>query len=212
MLFFFFKQKTAYEMRISDWSSDVCSSDLLAAPSSKVMADIVAEAFPDGEVTIVEGGVEAATALLACPFNHIFYIGNNTVGRIVMRAAAEHFASVTLEMGGKNPSIVDASADVEDAALKTSWGRMCNAGQACIAPDYVFAHESVMPRYVDALVKEITAMYNPRGEGFDKNPEYPRVINARHFERIKALVEDARAKGAKIVMGDRKSTRLNSSH
>src|SRR3546814_8124184 len=78
---------------------------------------------------------------------------------------------------------------------------MCNAGQACIAPDYVFAHESVMPRYVDALVKEITAMYNPRGEGFDKNPEYPRVINARHFERIKALVEDARAKGAKIVMG-----------
>ncbi|HEY9544526.1 MAG TPA: aldehyde dehydrogenase family protein [Solimonas sp.] len=173
----------------------------LAAPSSKVMADIVAEAFPDGEVTIVEGGVEAATALLACPFNHIFYIGNNTVGRIVMRAAAEHFASVTLEMGGKNPSIVDASADVEDAALKTSWGRMCNAGQACIAPDYVFAHESVMPRYVDALVKEITAMYNPRGEGFDKNPEYPRVINARHFERIKALVEDARAKGAKIVMG-----------
>src|SRR3546814_10682744 len=104
-------------------------------------------------------------------------------------------------MGGKNPSIVDASADVEDAALKTSWGRMCNAGQACIAPDYVFAHESVMPRYVDALVKEITAMYNPRGEGFDKNPEYPRVINARHFERIEALVEDARAKGAKIVMG-----------
>ncbi|WP_028080217.1 aldehyde dehydrogenase family protein [Solimonas soli] len=173
----------------------------LAAPSSKVMADIVREAFPDGEVTVVEGGVEAATGLLACPFNHIFYIGNNTVGRIIMRAAAEHFASVTLEMGGKNPSIVDASADVEDAALKTSWGRMCNAGQACIAPDYVFAHEAVFQRYVDALVKEITAMYDPRGEGFDKNPEYPRVINARHFERIKALIEDARAKGAKIVMG-----------
>src|SRR3546814_12810023 len=131
MLFFFFKQKTAYEMRISDWSSDVCSSDLLAAPSSKVMADIVAEAFPDGEVTIVEGGVEAATALLACPFNHIFYIGNNTVGRIVMRAAAEHFASVTLEMGGKNPSIVDASADVEDAALKRSEER--RGGKECVS-------------------------------------------------------------------------------
>jgi aldehyde dehydrogenase (NAD+) len=173
----------------------------LAPHSSKVMAEIVKEAFPDGEVTIIEGGVEAATSLLACPFNHIFYIGNNTVGRISMRAAAEHFASVTLEMGGKNPSIVDASADIVDAALKTSWGRMCNAGQACIAPDYVFAHESVFQRYVDALVAEITAMYNPRGEGFDKNPEYPRVINARHFERIKALVEDARAKGAKIVIG-----------
>src|SRR3546814_14481245 len=134
MLFFFFKQKTAYEMRISDWSSDVCSSDLLAAPSSKVMADIVAEAFPDGEVTIVEGGVEAATALLACPFNHIFYIGNNTVGRIVMRAAAEHFASVTLEMGGKNPSTVDASPNVADAVLKPSWRRLSNAAQSVPPP------------------------------------------------------------------------------
>src|SRR3546814_13989773 len=132
MLFFFFKQKTAYEMRISDWSSDVCSSDLLAAPSSKVMADIVAEAFPDGEVTVIEGGVEAASALLACPFNHIFYIGNNTVGRIIMRAAAEHFASVTLEMGGKNPSIVDASADVEDRSeerpVGKEWCSTCRSG------------------------------------------------------------------------------------
>jgi len=173
----------------------------LAPHSSELIARIVKEAFPDGDVTVIEGGVEVSQALLACPFNHIFYIGNNTVGRIVMKAAADHFASVTLEMGGKNPSIIDKSADVEDAALKTSWGRMCNAGQACIAPDYVLAHESVMQRYVDTLVKEITAMYNPDGKGFDKNPEFPRIINARHFERIKALVEDARAKGAKIVMG-----------
>lgn len=173
----------------------------LAPHSSKVMAEIAREAFPNGEVTVIEGGVEAATALLACPFNHIFYIGNNTVGRIIMRSAAEHFASVTLEMGGKNPSIVDASADIEDAALKTAWGRMCNGGQACIAPDYVLAHESVAQRFTDALVKEVTAMYNPRGDGFDKNPEYPRIINARHFERIKALIEDARAKGATIAMG-----------
>ncbi|NKF20910.1 aldehyde dehydrogenase family protein [Solimonas marina] len=173
----------------------------LAPQSSKVMADIVAEAFPNGEVVIVEGGVEAAQGLLECPFNHIFYIGNNTVGRIIMRAAAEHFASVTLEMGGKNPSIVDASADVEDAALKTAWGRMCNAGQACIAPDYVLVHESVAQRYTEALQREITAMYDPKGEGFAKNPEYPRVINARHFERIKGLIEDARGKGATLVMG-----------
>lgn len=173
----------------------------LAPHSSALVARIVKEAFPDGEVTVVEGGAEAAQALLASPFNHIFYIGNNTVGRYVMKAAADHFASVTLEMGGKNPSIVTANADVEDAALKTSWGRMCNAGQACIAPDYVLVHESVAQRYTDALVKEIAAMYNPRGEGFDKNPEFPRIINARHFERIKALVEDARAKGAKILCG-----------
>jgi aldehyde dehydrogenase (NAD+) len=173
----------------------------LAPHSSALVARIVAEAFPDGEVAVLEGGAETAQALLACPFNHIFYIGNNHVGRIIMKAAADHFASVTLEMGGKNPSIIDPSADVEDAALKTSWGRMCNAGQACIAPDYVLAHESVEKRFTDALVKEITAMYNPDGRGFDKNPEFPRIINARHFERVKGLVEDARARGARIVMG-----------
>jgi aldehyde dehydrogenase (NAD+) len=173
----------------------------LSPHSSRLVARIVREAFPDGEVTVVEGGAEAAQGLLAQPFHHIFYIGNNHVGRIVMKAAADHFASVTLEMGGKNPSIVDASADVDDAALKTSWGRMCNAGQACIAPDYVLAHESVIDRYVATLVREIKAMYDPRGEGFEKNPEYPRIINARHFERIKGLVEDARAKGATIVCG-----------
>lgn len=173
----------------------------LAPHSSALIARIVREALPEGDVTVLEGGVETAQALLAQPFNHIFYIGNNTVGRIVMKAAADHFASVTLEMGGKNPSIVDKSADVEDAALKTSWGRMCNGGQACIAPDYVLVHESVAQRFTDALVREIKAMYDPRGEGFETNPEYPRIINARHFERIKNLVEDARAKGAKILCG-----------
>jgi len=173
----------------------------LAPHSSALIAKIVKETFPDGDVTVIEGGVEAAQGLLACPFNHIFYIGNNTVGRIVMKAAADHFASVTLEMGGKNPSIIDKSADVEDAALKTSWGRMCNAGQACIAPDYVLAHESVFERYTQTLVKEIAAMYNPDGRGFDKNPEYPRIINTRHFERIKGLIEDARAKGATFLCG-----------
>lgn len=173
----------------------------LAPHSSKLVATIVREAFPDGEVSVVEGGAETAQALLAQPFHHIFYIGNNHVGRIVMKAAADHFASVTLEMGGKNPSIVDASADVEDAALKTSWGRLCNAGQACIAPDYVLVHESVMERYVAALTREIKAMYDPQGAGFENNPEYPRIINARHFERIKALIDDARAKGANLVCG-----------
>jgi aldehyde dehydrogenase (NAD+) len=173
----------------------------LAPHSSTLIAKIVREALPEGDVTVIEGGVETAQALLAQPFNHIFYIGNNTVGRIVMKAAADHFASVTLEMGGKNPSIVDKSANVEDAALKTAWGRVCNAGQACIAPDYVLAHESVIDRYVKALVQEIQSMYDPDGTGYDKNPEYPRIINARHFERIRGLVEDARTKGAKIVCG-----------
>jgi len=186
---------------IAAGNSIILKPSELSPHSSALCAKIVAEAFPDGEISCIEGGAEAAQALLACPFNHIFYIGNNHVGRIVMKAAADHFASVTLEMGGKNPSIIDQSADVEDAALKTSWGRMCNAGQACIAPDYVLVHESVAKRFTDALVREIAAMYNPRGTGFENNPEYPRIINARHFERIKGLIEDAKAKGARFECG-----------
>lgn len=186
---------------IAAGNSIIIKPSELAPHSAAIISRVVKEAFPDGEVSVIEGGADVAQGLLACPFNHIFYIGNNTVGRIVMRAAAEHFASVTLEMGGKNPSIIDASADVEDAALKTAWGRMCNAGQACIAPDYILAHESIADRFTQALVREVTAMYNPKGQGFENNPEYPRIINARHFERIKGLIEDAREKGATFVMG-----------
>lgn len=173
----------------------------LAPHSSKVLADVIAKAFPDGSVTAVEGGAETAQSLLACPFNHIFYIGNNTVGRIIMKAAADHFASVTLEMGGKNPSIIDASANLDEAALKTAWGRMCNAGQACIAPDYVLVHESIAQKFTENLVREINSMYDPKGVGVDKSPDYARIINARHFTRINRLLDDARAKGAVFACG-----------
>ncbi|MDE0853380.1 MAG: aldehyde dehydrogenase family protein [Nevskia sp.] len=173
----------------------------LAPHSAQVIADIVRAALPDDEVTVLQGGAEVAQELLAQPFNHIFYIGGHQVGRLVMRAAAEHFASITLEMGGKNPTIVDKSADIEDAARKICWGRLSNAGQVCIAPDYALVHESVQHQFVEALQRAMTAMFNADGKGFDQSPEYPRIINQRHFERIRELIDDARAKGASIVFG-----------
>ncbi|MFI4979208.1 MAG: aldehyde dehydrogenase family protein [Nevskiales bacterium] len=173
----------------------------LAPHSAQVIADIVRAALPEDEATVLQGGPEVAQELLAQPFNHIFYIGGHQVGRLVMRAAAEYFASITLEMGGKNPTIVDASADIEDAARKISWGRLSNAGQVCIAPDYALVHESVQQPFVEALKRSMTAMYNADGKGFDRSPEYPRIINQRHFERIRDLIEDARAKGATIAFG-----------
>lgn len=173
----------------------------LAPLSSGVIARIVAEAFPNGELQVVEGGAETAQALLACPFNHIFYVGNTQIGKLVMKAAADHCASVTLEMGGKNPSIIGASADLADTAMKTAWGRMCNGGQACIAPDYLLVHASVEQKFTEALAKEFTAQYNADGKGFQNNPDYPVIINERHFNRVRSLIEDARAKGAKIVCG-----------
>ena len=173
----------------------------LAPHSAQVLADIVTKVFKDDEFAVVQGASDVATDLLKLPFNHIFYIGGHGVGRIVLRAAAEHFATVTLEMGGKNPVIVDASANIEEAGRKIAWGRVANAGQVCLAPDYALVHESVINSFVTELGKSMTAMYNADGKGFQKSGDLPRIVNSRHFERIKSLLDDAVAKGAKIALG-----------
>ncbi len=173
----------------------------LAPESAKVLADIVKSVLPEDEFAVVNGGPEVAQELLRQPFNHIFYIGGHSVGRIIMKAAADHFATVTLEMGGKNPTIIDKSADIDDAAKKTAWGRVCNAGQVCLAPDYAMVHKSVERPFIDALVRHMNAMYNHDGKGFQKSEYLPRIVNARHFERIKDLLDDAISKGAKVDCG-----------
>ena len=173
----------------------------LAPYSAQVIADIVAKVFGDDEFAVLQGGPEVSSDLLKLPFNHIFYIGGHGVGRIVMRAAAEHFASVTLEMGGKNPVIIDQTADLAEAGRKIAWGRVANAGQVCVAPDYALVHDSVVKGFVTELAKSMTAFYNADGKGFDKSGDLPRIVNARHFERIKALLDDAIAKGAKVEFG-----------
>lgn len=173
----------------------------LAPDSAAVLAKIVASAFADDEFAVVQGGPEVAQALLALPFNHIFFIGGHAVGRMVMRAAAEHFASITLEMGGKNPTIVDASADLEDAARKIAWGRVANCGQVCLAPDYALVHASVERPFIVALARQMRALYDANGSGYANSPELPRIINRRHFDRIKALLDDAIAQGAVVEEG-----------
>lgn len=173
----------------------------LAPLSAQVLADIVAKVFPEDEFAVVQGGAEVAQEVLTLPFNHIFFIGGHSVGRLVMRAAAEHFASVTLEMGGKNPTIIDASADIADAAKKIAWGRVANCGQVCLAPDYALVHESVQRDFIAALSASMKKMYDASGQGFQKSDALPRIINRRHFDRIKALLDDAIAKGAVVESG-----------
>ncbi|WP_043110266.1 aldehyde dehydrogenase family protein [Polycyclovorans algicola] len=173
----------------------------LAPLSAQVLAEIVAKAFPSDEFAVIQGGPEVASELLKLPFNHIFFIGGHAVGRLVMRAAAEHFASVTLEMGGKNPTIIDASADLADSARKIAWGRVANCGQVCLAPDYALVHESIQGPFVESLGKALHALYDASGEGFRQSPEVPRIVNRRHFDRIKALLDDALAKGATVAVG-----------
>lgn len=173
----------------------------LAPKSAQVLQEIINKALPTDEAEVFQGGVKTAQALLRQPFDHIYYTGGTTVGKIVMKAAADHLASVTLEMGGKNPVIIDETAKLENAATKLAWGRVMNAGQVCIAPDYAIVHESVKEEFQTLLAAKIQELYNSDGAGLDASPYVPRIINKRHSTRIKSLMDDAIKKGATLVCG-----------
>lgn len=173
----------------------------LAPLAGELVAQVVAAVFPPDEVAVINGGPEVAQQLLALPFNHIFYTGGMRVGKLVLKAAAEHFATVTLEMGGKNPTILDASANLEDAVPKIAKGRISNAGQVCIAPDYALVHASRHDEFVRLYGPAANRLYNADGKGFQNSPTLPRIINRHHFERVRHLVQDALGKGAAIAFG-----------
>lgn len=167
--------------------------------SSAVMKAIIQEVFDEREVTLVEGGVETAQHLLDLPFNHIFFTGAPSIGKIVMAAAAKHLTSVTLELGGKSPTIVDETADIKMAARRIAWGKFVNNGQICIAPDYVLVHESVKENFIQQLNEHLRSYYT---DDPGREPSYARIVNAKHYARVKNLVDDAVAKGAKVQYGN----------
>ncbi len=166
--------------------------------SSVLMREIIGKLFDETEVALVEGGVETSTALLELPFNHIFFTGAPSVGKIVMTAAAKNLTSVTLELGGKSPTIVDETADIKNAAKMIAWGKFANNGQICIAPDYVFVHESKRQEFSEAIQKQLSEFYGAKPENSES---YARIVNEKHFDRIKSYIDDAARKGAKIIAG-----------
>ena len=167
----------------------------VSAETSALIARLVPRYLDDEAVAVVEGGVPETTELLAERFDHVFYTGNGTVGRIVMAAAARHLTPVTLELGGKSPAIVDASADIEVSARRIAWGKWLNAGQTCVAPDYVLVHESVRDRLVDAIGGCIREFY---GDDPRTSDSYGRIVSARHFERLRGLM----AGGTPVIGGE----------
>jgi len=173
----------------------------LTPHTAGLISRMIAELFPTNEVTVFEGDASVSTALLKLPFNHIFFTGSPAVGRVVMAAAANHLASVTLELGGKSPAIVDESADLQQAAGQLAWGKYLNNGQTCIAPDYLLVHESVRAPLVEALRHTLAGMYSPDGKPVDASDSYARIVNGNHFRRVKALFDDALAKGATVALG-----------
>jgi aldehyde dehydrogenase (NAD+) len=159
------------------------------------------EIFKPEEVSVVLGAVEESQELLSYPFDHIFFTGSPQVGKIVMGAAAKHLTSVTLELGGKSPTIVDKSANIKDAAQKIAWGKWLNAGQVCIAPDYLFVHEDIKEKLIEELVVQSEKIYGSK-------ETYGGIISRDHHNRINDLMVDAIDKGADIEFGG-KSDREN---
>lgn len=170
---------------------------------SKVLHDMLKSIYPEKYVAVIEGGREVNGALLEQRFDYIFFTGSVSVGKLVLEKAAKHVTPVTLELGGKSPCIVDETADLEVAAGRIVFGKLLNAGQTCIAPDYIVAHASVKDRLLEALKKELVKAL---GDEPLKNPDFPKIINEKHFERIRKLYE-----GEKIVAGgyaDEKSRKI----
>ena len=166
-----------------------------------LLSRMAREVFDPAEVAVVEGDKEVATELLKLPFDHIFFTGSPQVGKIVMRAAAEHLTSVTLELGGKSPAIVDETADLRDAAEKIVWGKGINAGQTCVAPDYLLVHEAVREPLLAEIRAVVQRFYNSDGEGVVASNSFARIVNQHHFERVAGLLEDAQQRGATVALG-----------
>jgi len=172
-----------------------------APATAALVASVISETFAAEEVAVVTGGPDVAAQLLALPFNHIFFTGSTAVGKLVMAAAAKHLATVTLELGGKTPAVVDVSADVEAAAERIAWGKYFNTGQTCLAPDFVLVHADVAPRFLETLSRAVASFYGREDADRRDTPDLGRVVDDEHFRRLVDLVERSTAMGASIAVG-----------
>ncbi|UJR81984.1 aldehyde dehydrogenase family protein [Sandaracinus amylolyticus] len=176
-------------------------------PSSKTahlaeaVAELIRSVFREDEVAIFTGSHQVADSLLALPFDHVLFTGSTNIGKKVMHAAADHLATITLELGGKSPVIIDRSADVEGAAKRIMWGKCVNAGQTCIAPDHAFVHRDVLDRFVAAARATVERFYGATEDARKKSDDFPRLIDDAAFRRVSTLLEKSLAMGAKAEFG-----------
>jgi aldehyde dehydrogenase (NAD+) len=169
--------------------------------ASALLAKIIREVFREDEVALFEGEANVSQALLDLPFDHIFFTGSPAIGKVVMAAAAKHLTSVTLELGGKSPTIIDESADLKLAAQNTLWAKFTNDGQTCIAPDHIYVHEKVKDTFVQHCQQILDSTYGSKENDKASSPHLARISNSRHVARLKHLLDDALQRGANVLSG-----------
>ncbi len=170
----------------------------ITSETSYVIKDIIEETFDEKEVSVVLGGVDLAKEILKLKFNHILFIGSPTIGSEVMKSASVHLSSVTLELGGKSPTIIDKNCDLKKAAKRVVWAKLINNGQVCIAPDYVLIHEDIKNKFVKYVINSIKKLY---GDNTNNSQSYCRIVNNNHFKRLKNLIDDSLKNNSKILYG-----------
>ncbi len=170
----------------------------LAPHTSRVLAEIITKHFDPAYIAVLEGGVETSQQLLAEKFDHIFFTGGTAVGKIVMEAAAKHLTPVTLELGGKSPCIVDSDINIEQTARRITWGKFLNAGQTCIAPDYLLVDKKIKDNLLAGIQKCLKEFY---GDNPATSPDYARIIHQKHFDRLVNFLKDG-----KIIVGGKSNS------
>lgn len=172
-----------------------------APETAKVINLILSEVFEKHEVRVVEGALEETQILLKQKFDYIFFTGSTPVGKIIMKAAAENLTPVTLELGGKSPCLIDGSANIDVAAKRIAWGKFLNAGQTCVAPDYVLVPRQLQDEFIEKISGHLRTFF---GENADKSEDYPRIVNDKHFERLKELlIQEKIAFGGELKQGEK---------
>ncbi len=173
----------------------------MAPHTSAFIEAMLTELFESRAVAVVQGDGNVAQLLLEQPFNHVHFTGSPRNGKKVMSAAAQHLSSVTLELGGKSPALIDDTANIKAVTERLAWGKCFNMGQTCIAPDYALVHESAQDAFVEHYRRTIERFFNPADAGAHQSPDYGRVINDDHFRRLKRLFDDAVDRGATVLTG-----------
>lgn len=156
----------------------------LTPETSKLMADLITKTFPAEYISVVQGDAETTQSLLKEKFDYIFFTGSVAVGKVIMEAAAKHLTPVTLELGGKSPCIVHHDANIKLAAKRIAWGKFINAGQTCVAPDYLYVHRDVKDEFIRTFIESIKELY----EEIVKNGEFTRIVSEKHFNRVTGLL------------------------
>jgi aldehyde dehydrogenase (NAD+) len=166
--------------------------------TSQIIQKIISETFEEQYIAVVEGGRDANTSLLEQKFDYIFFTGGVTVGKLVMESASKNLTPVSLELGGKSPCIIDDTADIDLAAKRLAWGKYLNAGQTCVAPDYVLVQKTVKDALLASLKKWICFFYT---ENPLENPDYPKIITDHHFKRLSALIDGSNPANGTVLIG-----------